>query len=161
MPSKKPKRGSLPPEDENHMQQSFLTKVINIFHFILFVCYGLLSTACSALKGYWRIIQPQKKKDISQEIILVTGGGRGLGRRLALEFAKHSPKQGKQTLRLLHRVIPVSWTVVITVVLSLSFHLYVASMYFTSVHFISLNFLCVFVPHLVGGFSVAILPQAF
>ncbi|XP_045162385.2 short-chain dehydrogenase/reductase 3-like isoform X2 [Mercenaria mercenaria] len=33
-----------------------------------------------------------KTKDISDEIILITGGGRGIGRQIALEFAKFRPK---------------------------------------------------------------------
>lgn len=33
-----------------------------------------------------------KPKDISSEIILITGGGRGIGRQIALEFAKFRPE---------------------------------------------------------------------
>ncbi len=39
------------------------------------------------------LILPRRYKDISNEIILITGGGRGLGRVLAVEFAKYKPKQ--------------------------------------------------------------------
>ncbi|GAB1604554.1 short-chain dehydrogenase/reductase 3-like [Argonauta hians] len=97
MPSGKKSKGKpvTPERDDGNIlpEDSFLMKVINVLHFILFVCYGLISTIFTALKGYWKIIRPQKKKDITQEVILITGGGRGLGKRIALEFAKHSPKQ--------------------------------------------------------------------
>ena len=31
-------------------------------------------------------------KDISEEIVLISGGGRGIGRQIALEFANYKPK---------------------------------------------------------------------
>ena len=31
-------------------------------------------------------------KDISEEIVLISGGGRGIGRQIAFEFANYKPK---------------------------------------------------------------------
>ena len=60
-------------------------------------------------QSLWRIIlhislstyhwfAPRKKKDISNDIILITGGGKGIGRKLAIAFAEYRPKH----VRILH-----------------------------------------------------------
>ncbi|XP_005109175.1 short-chain dehydrogenase/reductase 3 [Aplysia californica] len=37
-------------------------------------------------------VVPPKKKSIGDDVILITGGGRGIGKKLVLEFATHQPK---------------------------------------------------------------------
>lgn len=36
---------------------------------------------------------PSRRKDLTKEVILITGGGRGIGRHLAKEFAKQGARK--------------------------------------------------------------------
>ena len=54
---------------------------------------GLLKVIWIILTSLVRTIFPsKKKKDLSKEIVLVTGAGSGIGRLMALEFAKQGGK---------------------------------------------------------------------
>lgn len=39
---------------------------------------------------------PSRRKDLSREVVLITGGGRGIGRHLAKEFAKQGARKVKK-----------------------------------------------------------------
>lgn len=45
------------------------------------------------LKASVCLLLPTKRKDLSGEVVLITGGGRGIGRNLAKEFAKQGAKK--------------------------------------------------------------------
>lgn len=36
---------------------------------------------------------PSRRKDLTKEVVLITGGGRGIGRHLAQEFAKQGARK--------------------------------------------------------------------
>lgn len=45
------------------------------------------------VKGTVLSLLPSRRKDLTREIVLITGGGRGIGRHLAQEFAKQGAKK--------------------------------------------------------------------
>ena len=80
--------------------------------FIAFVAESILVTFLifySISRSVLNFFLPCKKyKDISNEIVLITGGGKGLGRVLAVEFAKFNPKHvGRLILQTFYSDYPV------------------------------------------------------
>lgn len=47
----------------------------------------------SILKAGMSLLLPSKHRDLSGDVVLITGGGRGIGRHLAHEFAKQGAKK--------------------------------------------------------------------
>lgn len=45
---------------------------------------------------------PSRRKDLTKEVVLITGGGRGIGRHLAKEFAKQGARKVTPPGNLLH-----------------------------------------------------------
>lgn len=43
-------------------------------------------------------LMPSRRKDLSREVVLITGGGRGIGRHLAKEFVKQGARKVRITI---------------------------------------------------------------
>ena len=65
---------------------SLPTVIIDFFLLILMTAYTCVTAILS-----WFL--PARYKSIEKDIVLITGGGRGIGRLLAVEFAKYKPKK--------------------------------------------------------------------
>ncbi|XP_029648759.1 short-chain dehydrogenase/reductase 3 [Octopus sinensis] len=65
------------------------TTAINVAYFIIGSWYLTVKVIFILFR---RALLPTSLKAIENDIILITGGGRGLGRQIALEFAKYKPK---------------------------------------------------------------------
>lgn len=53
------------------------------------VAVSITRAFVGAIFFFW----PRKYKDIQGDVVLITGGGKGIGRLIAMEFAKRQPKQ--------------------------------------------------------------------
>lgn len=85
---------------ENSDRKKFTNINLQSFHrlaayymsiFGLVLC-GLVIATATTIKSIWKTVWT-RKKDISKEIVLITGGGSGLGRQIALELARYKPKK--------------------------------------------------------------------
>ena len=65
------------------------TGIVEIIVFIVHLSASLLAAFIGNVSFFW----PRKYKNITDDVILITGGGKGLGRLIAVEFAKRQPKQ--------------------------------------------------------------------
>lgn len=73
-----------------------------VFLFPVQILYYIIRASLSSLL-------PSSRKDLTKEVVLITGGGRGIGRHLAKEFAKQGARKVcKLNLLLLQEIYKLS-----------------------------------------------------
>uniref|UniRef100_A0A8D9A2W9 Short-chain dehydrogenase/reductase 3 n=1 Tax=Cacopsylla melanoneura TaxID=428564 RepID=A0A8D9A2W9_9HEMI len=79
----------------------------------------LVELFISLLVSLYHVFVPLPQKDISGQVVLITGTGRGIGRELALEFARKGckvacaeiqPSLNAETIKLVNELVPESCT---------------------------------------------------
>jgi len=63
--------------------------VVEIIIFVIRICASIVIAFVGKVFFFW----PKKYKSVTNDVILITGGGKGIGRLIAVEFAKRKPKQ--------------------------------------------------------------------
>lgn len=71
-------------------KQNSLFSVIT--EFVIVVCQVIYIVIRSSVAHLLWFVD-KNYKGIQDDVVLITGGGQGIGRQLAVEFAKHNPKQ--------------------------------------------------------------------
>lgn len=57
------------------------------------MCLFPVQMLCYIVRASLFSLLPSVRKDLSKEVVLITGGGRGIGRHLAKEFAKQGARK--------------------------------------------------------------------